>query len=208
MILASASVAPLIFPISQAGYASMVDLGRWALIPSVAAVLLLAFWACIRGMASLQNRIVAGAGAGLLATVGLEVIRSLSFHYGGMPGNLPELLGVLLTGRIMDGPSVQSDLVGWGYHFWNGLCFGVIYTIVLGRKRAWVGITYGMLIGLLFLLSPAVSSQGIGFMGMEMPAMPLTVAAAHGVFGTILGFLAHRWVREGQGFLISISRHA
>jgi hypothetical protein len=60
-----------------------------------------------------------------------------------------------------------------------------------------------MLIGLVFLLSPAVRSQGIGFMGKDMPAMPLTVAIAHGVFGTILGFLAYRWVWVGQKFLYS-----
>jgi hypothetical protein len=181
----------------------MADLGRWALIPSIAVVLFLSFWARIRGMSSLLNRIVAGAGAGLLATAGLEVVRSISFHYGGMPGNLPELLGVLLTNRIMDGPNVFSDLLGWGYHFWNGLCFGVIYTVLLGRRRTWVGLGYGMLIGLVFLLSPAVRSQGIGFMGKDMPAMPLTVAIAHGVFGTILGFLAYRWVWVGEKFLCS-----
>ena len=203
LIVAGASVAPLIFPISQAGYASMADLGRWALIPSIAVVLFLSFWARIQGMSSLLNRIVAGAGAGLLATAGLEVVRSISFHYGGMPGNLPELLGVFLTNRIMDGPNVFSDLLGWGYHFWNGLCFGVIYTVLLGRKGTSVGLGYGMLIGLVFLLSPAVSSQGIGFMGKDMPAMPLTVAIAHGVFGTILGFLAYRWVWVGQKFLYS-----
>jgi hypothetical protein len=149
-------------------------------------------------MATLQNRILAGAGAGILATAGLEVVRGISYHYGGMPGNLPELMGVLLTGRIMEGPNVLSDLAGWGYHFWNGLCFGVIYAIVFGRRRAWVGIVYGVLIGFAFLISPAVSSLGIGFMGREMPSMPLTVVVAHGVFGALLGYFAHRWIGDGK----------
>lgn len=198
LLVFSASVSPLIFPISQAGYSSMAILGPEALVPSIGLFLLLVVWVRLQGMGALGNRVVAGAGAGILATAGLEVVRGISFHYGGMPGNLPELLGVLLTGRIMDGPSLQSDLFGWGYHFWNGLCFGVIYTIVLGRRKIWVGMVYATLIGLVFLMSPAVSAQGIGFMGIDMPSMILTVVGAHLVFGFILGLLGHRWVRIGE----------
>lgn len=201
LLLLASGAPPILFPISQAGYASMVDLGIRVLIPSVVLFFLLVFWAYLRGMEPLLNRVQAGAAAGLLATAGLEVVRGVSFHYGGMPGNLPQLLGVLLTGRIMEGPDLMTDLAGWGYHFWNGLCFGVIYTVVLGRKKAWIGTLYGVVIGLIFLASPAVGGMGIGFMGVDMPSMPVTVVLAHLVFGSILGILSRRWLWDGQGVL-------
>lgn len=201
LLLIAAGAPPLLFPVSQAGYASMDKLGLWVLVPAVVLFFLLFFWTYLLRMNLLLNRVQAGAAAGLLATGGLEVVRGISFHFGGMPGNLPELLGVLLTGRIMEGPSLMTDLAGWGYHFWNGLCFGVIYVLVLGRKNAWVGILYGVVIGLIFLASPAVSGLGIGFMGVDMPSMPITVVLAHLVFGSILGVLSRRWLWDGQGIL-------
>ena len=184
----------------------MADLALWLLLPSGALFLLLVVLAGFRGMHALMNRVAAGAMAGVLATVGLEVVREISFHLGGMPGNLPELLGVLLTGRIMEGPDLLSNLAGWGYHFWNGLCFGVIYTVLLGHRRLFWGVVYGVAIGVIFLASPAVSAMGIGFMGRDMPAMPVTVAVAHLVFGTILGGLSRRWVWKNQEFLLACPR--
>jgi len=36
--------------------------------------------------------------------------------------------GVLITDRFMLGPSAWSDLLGYGYHFWNGASFGLIFS--------------------------------------------------------------------------------
>ena len=198
-----ASIPPLIYPVAQAGYASMADLGIRVLLPSVVFFLLLVVRTEFLGMDALMNRVLVGAAAGLLATSGLEIVRSISFHFGGMPGSLPELLGVLLTGRIMEGPDGLSDLAGYAYHYWNGLCFGVIYCVLLGRRLPLWGVIYGVVIGVIFLASQAVSAMGIGFMGREMPSMPMTVILAHLVFGTILGVLARRWLWKDQGFLLA-----
>ncbi len=53
----------------------------------------------------------------------------------GMIGDLPRLMGVLLTDRFMLGPSLVSDILGYAYHFWNGASFGVIFAVLLGRRR-------------------------------------------------------------------------
>lgn len=206
LLLFFASIPPLIYPVAQAGYASMADLGIWALLPSVVIFLMLALRAEFGGMDALMNRVLVGAAAGLLATSGLEIVRSISFHFGGMPGSLPELLGVLLTGRIMEGPDGLSDLAGYAYHYWNGLCFGVIYSVLFGHRHPLWGVVYGVVIGVIFLASPAVSAMGIGFMGREMPSMPMTVILAHLVFGTILGVLARRWLWKDQGFLLALPK--
>lgn len=203
VVLALAGVAPNIFPAAQAGVARMSALGLWVLLPSVVFLGAAAGVAAWRGHRRLWNRILAGAAAGFVATFGLEAVRATSFHvFEGMPGDLPRLLGVLLMDRFMLGPSVLSDVLGWTYHFWNGAAFGIIFAVLLGRKPIRWALIYGQLIGIGFLLSPAVKSLGIGFMGLEMPSMPATVVLAHLAYGLILGTLCDRWVAQ-PGWLLS-----
>lgn len=200
-----AGVSPNIFPVAQAGISTMFVLGLWLLIPSIVmlgVVLGIAAW---RGHWRLVNRILAGAAAGLLATLGLEAVRATSFHvFAGMPGDLPRLMGVLLTDRFMFGPSPLSDVLGWAYHFWNGACFGIIFVVLFGRSSILWAVLYAELIGIGFLLSPAVKSLGIGFMGLDMPSMPVTVLLAHFAYGLLLGVLCRRWVRETGWLLRSL----
>jgi len=203
IILAMAGLAPNLFPVAQAGYAKLSILGRAVLLPSIVIMIGTLILSSKLGYERLLNRTLAGAGAGLLATLGLEIIRATSFHFGGMPGDMPRLLGVLLTDRFMLGPSAWSDVLGWGYHFWNGAAFGIIFTVILGRRSLRWAEVYGQLIGFGFLVSPAVKSLGIGFMGFDMPAMPITVVLAHMAYSVILSNLTNRWVRH-DGWLLSV----
>lgn len=197
-----AGVSPNIFPAAQAGLAPMPWLGLWLLLPSVLLLGIAAGVTAWRGHRRLYNRMVAGAVAGIVATLGLESVRATSFHvFEGMPGDLPRLLGVLLTDRFMLGPSLQSDVVGWTYHFWNGAAFGIIFAVLFGRGSILGALIYGVLIGFGFLISPAVKSLGVGFMGLEMPSMAITVLLAHLAYGLVLGALCGRWVRE-RGWLL------
>ncbi len=198
-----AGVSPNIFPAAQAGFASMAVLGLWVLLPSVVLLVVVTGVTVWRRHRRLRNRIVAGAAAGFIATFGLEAVRATSFHvFEGMPGDLPRLLGVLLTDRFMLGPSLLSDIVGWTYHFWNGATFGIIFAVLFGRRSILWAVGYGELIGIGFLISPAVDSLGIGFMGLEMPRMPITVTLAHLAYGVILGALCRMWVRD-SGWLFN-----
>ncbi len=197
-----AGVSPNIFPAAQAGLAPMSSLGLWLLIPSLLLLGIVAGVTAWRGHRRLSNRILAGAVAGFVATFGLEAVRATSFHvFEGMPGDLPRLLGVLLTDRFMLGPSLLSDVLGWTYHFWNGAAFGIIFAVLLGRGSILGALAYGLLVGIGFLLSPAVKSLGVGFMGVEMPSMIITVLLAHLAYGLMLGALCHKLVRE-PGWLL------
>jgi hypothetical protein len=167
------------------------------LIPTVLGVVAIYAVARARGHRRLSNHLAAGAAVGALATVGLEVVRIASFRLGGMPGDLPRLMGVLLTDRFMAGPSPVSDVLGWAYHFWNGAAFGLVFTLLLGRRPLGWTTIYGLLLGLGFLASPVVKSMGIGPFGLAMPAMPATVVLAHLVYGWLLGMLLRRWTRSG-----------
>ncbi len=202
VVLAAAGVFPNIFVAAQAGLADMKDLALWLLLPAIAVLVATLLLAHLRGHGRLLNRVLAGAGAGLAATVGLEVVRITSFHLGGMPGDLPRLMGVLLTDSFMQGPSPTSDFLGYAYHYWNGAAFGIVFAVALGRKSVLWGVGYALIIATVFLLSPPVQALGIGFMGSEMPSMPLTVYIAHLAYGGILGALGRRWIRDG-GWLLA-----
>ncbi len=76
-------------------------------------------------------------------------------------------MGVLLLNRFADGPSLESDIAGWGYHYWNGASFGLIYVLVFGTRRRWVGAVFGVVLGFGCMLSPVVPALGVGFLGLE-----------------------------------------
>ncbi len=149
----------------------------------------------------------AGAVAGALATLALEAVRYPGFRLGFMPGNLPELMGVLLLDRFALGPTTASTLAGFAYHFWNGACFGIIFA--LGRfslSTLWA-VPYGVVIGIGFLLSPVVEALGVGRFGINFGwHFAPTVLAAHVAFGAalvrLLARLSHgdrEAPRQGRG---------
>lgn len=197
LALAAAALAPNLFPAAQAGLAKMSDLALWLLLPSIALLLVVVTFTFARGHRILGRRMIIGIAVGTVATIGLELVRTTGFRLGGMPGDLPRLLGVLITDRFMLGPSALSDFLGYSYHFWNGACFGLIFAVILGRRAMWWSMAYGVLIGIGFLASPAVQAMGVGFLAVQMPSMIVTVLIAHLVYGLVLGFLLRRWLPEG-----------
>lgn len=196
LALAAAGIAPNLFPAAQAGYAKLSDLARWLLLPSLALLAVVIAFTFARKHRVLGRRMLIGLGAGLVATVGLEIVRTISFRLGGMPGDLPRLLGVLITDRFMLGPSTLSDVLGYSDHFWNGACFGLIFAVLFGRRTTRWAVAYGVLIGIGFLAGPAVRAMGVGFFALRMPAMIVTVLTAHILYGLILGLLLRRWLPE------------
>jgi len=204
-ILGLAGIAPVIFPVAQAGFAKMSALGAAVLLPSLVLLAGAVIAARLRGHHTLVGRVLLGAAAGIVATAGLEIVRITSFRLGGMPGDLPRLMGVLLTDRFMVGPSSLSDGLGWAYHFWNGGVFGLIFAVLLGRRPVSWYVGYGVLVGVGFLASPVVTSMGIGSFGFGMPSMPATVVLAHVVYGWALGVLYLRWSRPA-GAAVPASR--
>lgn len=200
--LLMAAIPPNLLPAAEAGYSTLSGLAVEFLIPSVVALALVMAATWFSGERQLFRQIRAGIMAGLISTIGLEVVREIGFHLGGMPGDLPELMGVLLLNRFAEGPSVLSNVAGWAYHFWNGASFGIIYSLFIGRGRYWTGTIYGILVGTGFMLSPVVVALGAGYFGVDFSlGFPVTVYIAHIAFGTILGWLVFKW-NEGQRSVI------
>jgi hypothetical protein len=194
VLLTAASVSPLIFPLAESGRSTMDVLAKFALLPSIAVIGMI--WGLLyRRDDPLAKAVAVGLATGAVATIALEAIRLPGFLLGFMPGNLPRLMGVLLLNQFATGPTLASDVAGWAYHFWNGASFGLIYVLVFGTCRRWVGAVYGVLLGFGFMLSPVVSALGVGFLGLELSkGFPVTVTLAHAAFGGVLGWLASRWM--------------
>jgi len=193
LIIGLAAIAPVAFPAAQAGYATLHDLAYLAIIP--AAVLLVLAWAVLRKScaAGLAASIRDGAVAGALATVVLEAVRYSGFRIGFMPGNLPELMGVLLFDRFALGPTAASTLGGFAYHFWNGACFGIIFSLGRFNLASWWAIPYGAAVGVGFLVSPVVQGLGVGIFGVNFRwHFAATVLTAHLAFGATTALLLRR----------------
>lgn len=190
--LISAGTAPNLFVVAQAGYAKLSDLAVIFLIPSIILLAVIIVVGFLVGEKDTSKQIIAGIFGGLIATIGLEIVRETGFHLGGMPGDLPKLMGVLLLDRFALGPDTWSNIAGWSYHFWNGASFGIIYSILFGKGNIWFGLGYGILMGVGFMISPVVIALGVGRFGVDFGiGFPVTVTLAHIAFGLILGRYVH-----------------
>lgn len=188
MVLVLASLAPAAFPLAEMGYSSLHEFAKLLILPGAAG--LFVAWAALRrcGWRDISSAISKGALAGAVATLALEAVRYTGFRLGFMPGNLPELMGVLLLDRFALGPSTASTIAGFAYHFWNGACLGIIFAILAAGRSRWWAIPYALVIGLGFLLSPVVLALGVGIFGKDFGwHFAATVLLAHAAFGTALG---------------------
>lgn len=187
-----AGIAPILFPVAQAGIASLSDLAVQFLIPSAILLLVLIILAYALGYKETGKQISNGLLAGIIGTIGLEIIRITGFKLGGMPGDMPKLLGVLILDQFAQGPDTWSNIAGWSYHFWNGASFGIILSVLAGKGNVKIGILFGILVGIGFMVSPATRALGIGLFGLEFKdgyQFLLTVTLAHIAFGLILGLI-------------------
>ena len=192
LLIGLAAIAPTAFPAAQAGYSNLHGLAYLAIIP--AAVFLVLAWAILRkSSVELAALIRDGAVAGALATVALEAVRYSGFRLGFMPGNLPELMGVLLFDRFALGPTGASTLGGFAYHFWNGACFGIIFALGRFNLPVWWAVPYGAALGVGFLISPVLQGLGVGIFGVNFGwHFAATVLTAHLAFGAAMAGVLRR----------------
>jgi hypothetical protein len=124
-----------------------------------------------------------------------------------MPGDMPRMFGVMFLDQMALGPSPQSDLLGHLYHFWVGTCFGLTYTLLVGRFRWWGGLLWGLLIELgMMVTPPMVIAMDTGYFGSKFgPGLFVTSLLAHIAFGVVLGLLCEGYLRH-PGSLLSVFR--
>ncbi len=163
-----ALTGPVAFPLAMMGFGTLNELALRLVLPGAA--LLVVGWLTLRwvGLRRLSSLLARGALAGAVATLALEAVRYPAFLAGWMPGNLPDLMGVLLLDRFALGPSTGSTLAGFGYHFWNGASFGIIFVLLTWGCSRWLAVPYGLAVGVGFMASPVVQALGVGLFGVTL----------------------------------------
>lgn len=163
-------------------------------LPAATALLVWVAWRSRlepRGVTNPYTWIVEGTVGGVVAAVAYDLFR-LPFVLHGYPlfGVFPKF-GQMLLGVTDTGPLVQ--LIGWAYHFSNGMALGIMYLAMVSRPSlrtlVWGGMAWACAVELFLLLTPYYT-----FFKLEMPYttfLALTFSA-HLVFGAALGW----WCRQ------------
>jgi hypothetical protein len=164
-------------------------------VPAFCVLIAMAVYDRLRGDGRICRIVVIGAIAGFLAAVSYDIFR-LPFVFSkqwGLAGVVPALplfkvfpkFGAMILGQP-DATSLGANVIGWLYHFSNGVTFGVMYAAMVNgqwRRLWWVAIVFAVGLELAMLFTPYP-----GTFGIRVTAVFVVVTlAAHGIFGVTMG---------------------
>jgi len=153
--------------------------------------------------------VVIGCIAGLVAALAYDAFRlpfvySRQWNLSGLVWPMPLFkvfprFGAMILGQPIEQTSysLSAHLIGWGYHFSNGMTFGIMYTAAVGEpmRRHWVWcLVMAVGLELAMLLTPYPTVFGIA-LGARFVAVTL---AAHLIFGLVLGLLVKVMAKKWQ----------
>jgi hypothetical protein len=189
------------------GLCSMQTFTIYILIPATILLYALALWDRSRGDGTLWRGVLIGSIAGFLAAVAYDVFR-LPFvfsHAWGLAGIVPQMplyvvfprFGAMILGQPLDQDhySLLTQLVGWAYHFSNGITFGVMYVALIGKptRRTW---WWGVLLATGIETGLLISPYG-RFFGITVTALFVVVTlTAHLIFGAVMGWATKRMAQR------------
>jgi len=187
------------------GMCSMRTFTLVILIPSTVALVVIAGLDYFRGAGQVWRGVMIGAVGGLLAAAAYDVFRlpfvvahadALGPTWMRLPlfKVFPQFGAMILRAPYAphDGPyTLGEQIVGWIYHFSNGITFGVMYMALIGeaRLRSWlwaVALAAGLELAMLF-------TPYTRFFGINMTTRFIVVTLlAHLIFGIALGIYTKR----------------
>jgi hypothetical protein len=206
-ILAATSIWSLL--IEFTGWLSMRNFTFFVSLPALVVLIALALLDRAKGTRRLWRAVLTGAAAGLVAAVAYDVFR-LPFVYAnnlGIQHVVPALklfkvfprFGAMILGQSLEQPhySMAPQLVGWAYHFGNGLTFGIMYAAIIGNvtkhRLLWAALfAVGLELAMLFTPYPAF------FQIPLTSTFVIVTLAAHLVFGIVMGWSTSRLWRVGE----------
>jgi len=134
------------------------------------------------------DRLRGGVWIGLVATLAYDGLRYVLWATGALvfdPFRSHPIFGELITGYPRAG--AVAHVVGWVYHFWNGIAFAIMYTLVAGPAHWAYGFGWAMLLEVAWLA--ALPSTLRLDLSRDMVVLSLV---GHGAYGVVLGLLAER----------------
>ena len=199
-VLAAASIWCLLAEFY--GLCSMRTFTFAVLIPATIVLCAIALLDRARGDRRLWRAVIIGTIGGFAAACAYDIFR-LPWVIGYMNQVGPAWLrlplfkvfpqfGALILGQPLNQEfSLTAHVVGWIYHFSNGMTFGVMYMAVVGDavRRSWLwAIVLAVGLEIMMLVTPYTSYFAIG-----MTALFVAVTlSAHLIFGVALGLIARR----------------
>jgi hypothetical protein len=200
-LLAATSIGSLLAEFY--GICSMRLFTGWVFLPAVGLLAGLVVIDAAQGTSQLAHSVLMGAAAGLLAAITYDVFR-LPFVFAkslGIAQIVPPLnlfkvfvrFGAMMLGEPIEQAhySGWAQLLGWAYHFSNGVTFGIMYVALVGEasKRHWgwaVLFAVGLEVGMLVTPYPQ-------FFRIPLTAnFIVATLAAHALFGVVLGLASRR----------------
>jgi hypothetical protein len=161
-------------------------------VPSVVLLLALAAHARRLNASAFLAALAVGVAGGLVATLAYDgfrfILRELGvFKYDGFRAIY--IFGGWIAGRGVT--TMEAAVAGWIYHFWNGISFGVFYTLTFGNRHWLYGVGYGLfmeacMLGL-FPLFVRITNR-FDFIALSL--------LGHTVYGAVLGTVAQRYAQR------------
>jgi hypothetical protein len=175
------------------------------LIPATVALIIIALLDRARGDRRLWRAVLIGAIGGFVAACAYDIFRfpwvigaidQIGPHWLRLPlfKVFPRFGALILGQPIKPGETdsqftLSAHVIGWIYHFSNGVTFGVMYMALIGdaRRRTWLwAIVLAVGLELAMLFTPYTT-----YFAIRMTALFVTVTLlAHLIFGIALGLFA------------------
>jgi len=129
---------------------------------------------------------------GLMATIAYDLVRPLLITIFGLdfrPYRAMDLFGSLI---VPEGAGLLVILTGWGYHFWNGMSFGMMYALVR-PMGGWIsGLVWGLGLQVLMMAVYPTFLQA----RLDDPGFLVTGIVGHSLWGVVLGLGVARSARN------------
>lgn len=142
----------------------------------------------------LKNRVQAGLIAGIISTGLYDAFRFLLIKITGImfwPFDIFNVFGRALVGTNQVGFWVT--VVGFTFHYANGIGFAIAYSIAFGTRGIWMGILWGMILELMMV------TVYPGWLGLKALNEFLSVSVfGHFIYGITLGYLAKKLISKGE----------
>lgn len=174
----------------------MVGLGTFTMVATVPALLALGGieFALARQSQLLFNRFAVGLLGGIAGTLAFDLVR-LPLAYGARfaPDYVPVIGQHLIGETIGIAPTAVAVFIGYSYHYLLvGALVGATYSLLLGRRKWYVGTAIATIAGLAFILLPQFQLLAIA-RGFDLAVACVVQLLAFAAAGTVTGAVVERF---------------
>jgi hypothetical protein len=205
--LVAGGTSSLLVVAASAGLAPMPAL-FWAVgVPGMTIVAAILLYARAAGLERLYRRLLLGMVGGVLLTMALDVVRVAGVHLGYLPDSVT-MFGNMITGApAMADPTPVSYALGGAYHFFNGISFALVYSILFGRTPWWGPVLFSVAFVEVAMMTLPPMAPKFGPFGLDKfdtlwNGYFLDTLLAHAAMGLALAVIMTRFARH-RGVLLA-----